>query len=524
MSEISVQHRLTLSRCLTPLFVLSALAGIYLLSRYKYNLFHSLADGVTIVIAACAFTIIWNSRRSVDNNFFLFVGISFLFFAILDLMHLLGNKGMGVFPEYGNLGPAFYIASRYVLSISLLIAPLFINRKLNTVMMLAVYSLGTLLILLSILYWRTFPICIIEGVGLTPFKVISDYIICLILLGAIGALILNRREFDGRVLRIIVSSLILSIATGLTFTLYTDPFGVSNMFGHLFQLASFYLIYIAFIETLLTKPQEILFRKLMQHEETLTANLQQLDKANAELKQEMAERRRVEEALKRSNQELQQFAYAASHDLQEPLRAITGFLQLLQGRYGEKIDAKGRHYIERTVRAGHRMQEMIRDLLNLSRVSNDEQKIVPVDPNRVVREVREDLQRIIQEKNADIVCGNLPVLEGDPGQIKSLFQNLVLNGLRYNQSSRPVIEIGSHTEDNVCRIFIRDNGIGIDPKFYQRIFMVFQRLHANSEYSGTGMGLALCKKIVERHGGTIWVESEPGQGATFYFTLPINRC
>ena len=159
-------------------------------------------------------------------------------------MHLLGNKNMGVFPGYGNLGPTFYIASRYVLSISLLIAPLFINRKLNTTFMFAVYSLVTSLILLSIFYWQIFPVCIVEGVGLTPFKVVSDYIICLILLGAIGLLLINRRSFDSRVLRIIVSSIILSIATGLTFTLYTDPFGITNVVGHLFQIASFYLIYL----------------------------------------------------------------------------------------------------------------------------------------------------------------------------------------------------------------------------------------------------------------------------------------
>jgi signal transduction histidine kinase len=235
----------------------------------------------------------------VDNNYFLFAGIAFLFFAFLNLMHLLGNKNMGVFPEYGNLGPTFYIAGRYLLSISLLIAPLFINRKLNTALMFAVYSVVTSLILLSILHWQIFPACIVEGVGLTLFKVVSDYVICLILLGAIGLLLLNRQSFDFRVLWIIVSSIILSIATGLTFTLYTDPFGITNMSGHLFQIASFYLIYLAFIETSVTKPQDILFRKLKQNEEKLTEHLEQLDFANDELKQEIAERKRAEKELQR---------------------------------------------------------------------------------------------------------------------------------------------------------------------------------------------------------------------------------
>ena len=238
-----------------------ALPVIYFISRYNYNFFHSFADGATILVAASVFTIIWNSRHRVDNDYFLYTGIAFLFFAFLDAMHLLGNKNMGIFPEYGNLGPTFYIASRYVLSVSLLIAPLFINRKVNTTVVFSVYSVVTLLILLSIFYWKIFPACIIEGVGLTPFKVVSDYVICLILLGSIVSLLINRRSFDPRVLRLIVYSIILFIATGLTFTLYTDPFGITNLIGHLFQLASFYLVYLAFIETSLTKPQEILFRR-----------------------------------------------------------------------------------------------------------------------------------------------------------------------------------------------------------------------------------------------------------------------
>jgi len=295
----------TLSKYRTPTFLVLALLVLYVISRYNYNLFHSVADGVSIVIAACVFTIIWNGRRIVDNDYFLYVGIAFLFFAFWDLLHLLGNKDMGVFPQYGNLGPALYIVSRYILSISFLIAPLFINRKLNTTLMYAVYSLVTLLILLSIFSWHIFPVCIVDGVGLTPFKVVSDYIICLILLGAIGLLLINRRSFDSRVLLLIVSSITFSIATGLAFTLYADPFGIMNAIGHFFQIASFYLIYLAFIETSLIKPQDILYQKLKKNEEKLTEYVDQLNDANAVLKQEVAERKQAEEALLESHAKLE---------------------------------------------------------------------------------------------------------------------------------------------------------------------------------------------------------------------------
>jgi PAS domain-containing protein len=290
----------------TTIFLVLALPVLYVISRHNYPLFHSLVDGVSIIIAACVFAIIWNGRRIVDNDYFLYIGIALLFFAFWDFMHLLGNKNMGVFPQYGNLGPALYIVSRYILSISLIIAPLFINRKLNTTLMYASYSLLTLLILLSIFSWQIFPVCIVEGVGLTPFKVVSDYIICLILLGAIGLLLINRRSFDSRVLRLIVSSIILSIATGLAFTLYTDPFGIMNTLGHFFQIASFYLIYLAFIETSLTKPQDILYQKLKQSEGKLAENVEQLNDANAELQRDIVERKRVEEALEEERRRLQQ--------------------------------------------------------------------------------------------------------------------------------------------------------------------------------------------------------------------------
>ncbi len=267
MNAPSLKTHLTLPRFHIAVLLLLALPVIYFISRQNYLLFHSLVDGVSIIIAVGLFAVIWHSRRLVDNHYFLYVGIAFLYFAFWNALHLLGNKNMGVFPEYGNLGPALYIVSRYFMSLSLLIAPFFINRKLRVTVMFAVYSLATLVVLLAIFYWRVFPACIVEGVGLTPFKIISDYVICLILLGAIGRLLVNRRSFDSRVLGMLVSAIILSIATGLAFTLYTDPFGITNMVGHLFQISSFFMIYLAIIETSLTKPQEIFFRKLKQAEQ-----------------------------------------------------------------------------------------------------------------------------------------------------------------------------------------------------------------------------------------------------------------
>ncbi|QTA80602.1 Two component system sensor histidine kinase, PAS domain-containing [Desulfonema limicola] len=224
--------------------------------------------------------------------------------------------------------------------------------------------------------------------------------------------------------------------------------------------------------------------------------------------------------LERSNTELEQFAYIASHDLQEPLRAIVGFLQLLQDRYNNRLDEKGHHYIDRTVKAAHRMQTLINDILTLSRVNTRGEPFVVEDLNSVMERTLEDLEPTVRNADAKISYTKMPCTAVDSSQIQSLLQNLIQNAIKYAGKKKPVIQISCREDETMYYFSVKDNGIGIDPKFHERIFLVFQRLHTRKEYQGTGLGLALCKKIVERHGGTIWVESESGKGAIFYFTLP----
>jgi PAS domain S-box-containing protein len=275
---------------------------LYLVSRANYPLFHSIVDAVTVFIAGSVFLVVWNGRRLLDNHYYLFIAIAFLAFALLDFMHLIGNKGMGVFPQYGSLGPTFYIASRYVLGVSFLLAPLFIKRKVSTVAVFALYLLMVLLVLLSVLHWRNFPATFVEGTGLTAFKVYSDYAVCLLLLGGLGLLLLNRREFDARVLKLISFSLFLSIASGLAFTLYSDPFGIANAVGHFFQIASFGLIYLGFVETAFTKPQSIVFRNLKQSNENVLRLNAELEYVTLSLSRDIAARKETEEALRVSEE------------------------------------------------------------------------------------------------------------------------------------------------------------------------------------------------------------------------------
>ncbi len=228
----------------------------------------------------------------------------------------------------------------------------------------------------------------------------------------------------------------------------------------------------------------------------------------------------AEAALMHSNAELEQFAYIASHDLQEPLRVVGSYVQLLARRYAGQLDARADRYITRSVAGVERMQTRINDLLAYSRVGTRGLELTPTRTETVVAEVLEGLAVTIRETAAEITWDSLPVVQADATQVGQLFQNLLGNALKYRSEQAPRVHIGVERQGQWWQFAVRDNGIGIDPAYAERIFRLFQRLHTRDEYPGTGIGLALCRKIVERHGGQLSVESQEGAGATFSFTLP----
>ena len=251
------------------------LFGLYLTSRHSYLLFHSLTEIFSVVVAFGIFVLTWNSRRFIDNSYILFLGIAYLFIGTVDLVHTLTYQGMGVFPGYGSdLATQLWIAARYVQSISFLAAPLLLGRKLKLPFVFLIYAVVTTLLLMSIFYWDIFPACFVDGVGLTPFKKISEYVISFIFLASIFLLYRKRREFDTSVFRFLVASIVVTICAELAFTLYTGPYALSNMVGHLLKIVSVYLMYRAIIWTGLAKPYSLLFRNLKQSEEALRASEQ----------------------------------------------------------------------------------------------------------------------------------------------------------------------------------------------------------------------------------------------------------
>jgi PAS domain S-box-containing protein len=224
--------------------------------------------------------------------------------------------------------------------------------------------------------------------------------------------------------------------------------------------------------------------------------------------------------LQRSNEELEQFAYVASHDLQEPLRMVVSYLALLERRSKDKLDAEGLQFLNFALEGGTRMQSLIRDLLAFCRVGAGTRAFQPLDLSDILRTALANLQIIIAETGASVTSDSLPTVPGDAGQFTQLLQNLITNAIKFRSNEPPRIHISARHEDGEWLFGVHDNGIGIAPEFFERVFVLFQRLHEREKYPGTGIGLAVCKKIVQCHGGRIWVVSEPQKGTTLHFTIP----
>ena len=233
-------------------------------------------------------------------------------------------------------------------------------------------------------------------------------------------------------------------------------------------------------------------------------------------------RKEREDALRRSNEDLKKFAFIASHDLQEPLRTVSAFIGLLRNRYQDRIDADGVKFIQFAIEGTQRMQTLIRDLLQYSRVGTQALRLAPADLNAVADLAQANIRELTSETGASVRRDPLPTVIADALKIGQVLQNLISNSLKFRSSRPPEIHITSELRGNRWTVGVHDNGIGFEPQYADRIFGMFERLHEVGKYSGSGIGLALCKRIIEEHGGQIWAESKPEVGSSFYFTLPAE--
>jgi signal transduction histidine kinase len=633
---------------------LLALIGLYLASLYSYLLFHTLAELFSILIGGTIFVLSWNFRRFFEDSFLVFIGTASLFFSFIDLMHTLTYQGMNIIPGVTtNVPTQLWIAARYLQSISLLLAPFFIGRKVRGEWLAAAFGLVTTLLLLAIFVEGIFPVCYIEGVGLTPFKIISEYVIDVLLVGALALLLQKRTLLRNDVLWLLSLSIVTTMVGEIFFTFYIDVYGLMNLVGHFCKIIASFLIYKAIVGTAaasiytdmtVLKQTELALRESEAREKARVVELEALMDAvpaavlistdrecrtltgNAaayelfrmpfgsnqsmtapenqapkhfrifkdgkelnpeelpvqiaastgieihdfeeeivfdtgeirylignvtplidfdqqakgaigaftdisELKQAQADLKKYASQLERSNQDLEEFAYVASHDLREPLRKIQAFGDRLKRQLAGKLELDEIDSLERMISASQRMQSMIESLLAYSRVTTHPHKFEKVELSRIIRDVLSDLELRIEETGGQVIVPDLPAIEADPLQIRLLFQNIIGNALKFHQPDiPPIVKMLCFDEkpnrislNRQIRIEITDNGIGFEIQYLERIFRPFERLHGKSEYEGTGIGLAICRKIVERHGGTISAQSVPGEGSTFIVRLPVKQ-
>jgi PAS domain S-box-containing protein len=589
-------------------------AGLCLASSYNYLLFHSIAEIFSIIVAFSIFIIAWNSRRLLDNSYFIFIGIAFLFIGLLDLAHTLAYSGMGVFPDYGtNLATQLWIGARYIQSLSLLLAPLFIGRRLRINWLMAGYGVVTALLVVSIFYWRNFPVCFVEGAGLTTFKIISEYVISLLLLGAIFTMWQKRRQFDADVLRFLFAAIIVTVASELAFTFYQSPYGLPNLIGHFLKIVAFYLIYKAIIETGLVKPYNLLFRNLKQSEEQYRdlyeeapnayfsvgadglirrANRSAVellgygrdelvgrpvaelyadtpngrDKAQAifrrflageEIRDEEMEMRRADGSElwinlsvspvrdsegnvvasrsaivditghRKLDQLKDDFIGLVSHELRSPLTVIMGALNTVLSEGAILSEEETRQLLKDAALESDTLSHLLGNLLELSR-AQAERLILhaeAIDVQRVIQEAIEGVKR--QTSAHQFVVSSpqkLPPVYADPLRLERILYNLLENAVKYSPEGGEIKVTVRLAEEGLV-IGVSDRGVGISPADRARLFAPFQRLEESRPGGtrGVGLGLLVCQRLVEAHGGRIWVESRPGRGSTFFFTLPFNQ-
>ncbi len=635
---------------------LLAVAFSFALAQYNYLFFHTLAEGFALLVAILICVLGTRTYKYSGDSFLLFLSFAYMFVAVLDLFHIMTYQGMGVFPGYTADTPTqLWIASRYVDAFSLFLATFFVGRRFSRGLVLPTYALVTAALIASIMVFRAFPTAYVPGQGLTAFKIASEYLISLILLGAILRLRARKDLLDPSLYRPMVAALAITILSELSFTLYTDVYGLMNLVGHLFKVLAYYLVYLGIVQRGLEIPYVEMRRLNEDLERRVRERTAQLESANSELRREIADRRRAEEESarlaarlesllestdegiygvdaqgvctfvnrsatrmlgyppeellgrnlhwlihprrpdgspypleecpihrsftygqgmratnevlwrrdgtsfpveysscpvanggaiqgavvtflditerKRSEAERERLMAAqedllhtVSHDLRNPLTAIQGHAQLIE----RLLSKPGQdHLVLRSARAtltnARRMNAMIRDLVDSARLASQQLQLArqPVEVRSFIADLLERSAGAMEvERVAVEVPEHLPPANADPDRLERILTNLISNALKYSPSDSGVLVTAAQSGEEI-RVSVADRGTGIAREHLPHLFGRFYRAVGAQTDEGLGLGLYITRRLVEAHGGRIWVESDVGEGSTFHFTLPV---
>ncbi|KKM77669.1 hypothetical protein LCGC14_1367710 [marine sediment metagenome] len=480
---------------------------VYLTSFYSYLLYHSIVELFSIIIAFSIFIIGWNSRKYMDSSYFLFLGIAYLFIGLIDLVHTLSFTGMGVFLGYTqNLPAQLWIAARYLEALSLLAAIILIKRKLGYKSLFLLYGVIFIYIIGAIFFWEIFPTCIIEGEGLTLFKIYSEYLINIILFITIIMIVQRRINFKKEIYYYMIVSIVSTILAEMAFTLYITIFDFSNLVGHIFKIISFYYIYKAIIKTGMKDPYNLVFRDLKLRE-------RELQQANIHLKSL--------DLLKNM------FLASMSHELRTPLNSIIGFTGwLLMGMEGD-LNEEQRKQLTMVKFSANHLLVLINDILDISKIETGkvELAIEKFEISEAINDIVNSVLPLANDKGLNLIY-NVPkgiIINSDKRRIKQILMNLVSNAIKFTDQGNVKIKV-TLLNNNDLEFIVSDSGIGIKKEEIEKLFQPFQQVDMSStkRHEGTGLGLYLCKKLLDLLHGEISVISQFGKGSEFKFIIPIE--
>jgi len=525
------------------ILLLSAVMLFFILClNHSYLLFHLFIELFSVVIAFSLFTVTWNSRKVLDNQYLFFIGIVALFIGILDTFHIVTYQGMNIIKSPNFYANQFWIATRFLESIAILAGFVFLRRKikLRVEILLTILTIITSLIILSILYWEIFPICFIKDVGQTKFKIFSEYVIILILIISIIFLIKNKASFENNVFKLLIGSIVFAIITEFCFTLYISNYSFSNQLGHFTKLITFYLIYKANVETGFVKPTETIFKNLKNSEDRFrrqSIELAELNKdyiaINEKLKSNVEEVNSLNEILISKNEMLHElnatkdkFFGIIAHDLKNPFNSLLGFSNLLVENASQYTPEKVKNFAQNMNISAVQGFKLLENLLEWARLQtgNIKPNLIKVKPSQLINDVILLHQQIAKSKNIELqsVINCDDFILADKEMIKTVLRNLVSNALKFTEPEGSV-KIETKSIKNNVLLEVTDNGFGIDPKHLDKLFKIDSNLSkiGTAGEKGTGLGLILCKEFVEKNNGKIWVDSELGKGSSFKFTIPL---
>ncbi|WP_019646538.1 MASE3 domain-containing protein [Novispirillum itersonii] len=479
------------------LFVLIS-ASLTALSHWNFLLFHGAIEGVAIVVGVMMCVVAWYSARFAANAGMVFAANGMFWVAMTDFLHVMAYKGMGVFQTEGaNEATQLWLMGRFLQALALLLAPLaVVNRisRIQSFLMFGVLASG----LWALSFSGLFPDAYREGSGLTVFKICSEYAVIVVLAVAL-ALVWRRRAAVGlAVAPGLAMAIILSMAAEGMFTLYINVYGLSNIIGHLLKFAALWVLFHSVVKAGLLMPYHALLS-------------------------EVAHRAQVEQDLRRSNADLEAFAHVASHDLREPLRNISGYVNLLERRYTARLDDDARQFIGFVRDGADRLDRLVSSLLNFSRATRQESRLRPVVLRDVVQEVVGDYASLLTLTGATVTMPeDGPVVLVDREMVGDVFQNMLSNAIKYaHPERRLVVTVRWRQAGGRLAVEVADNGVGIPEADQRRVFGMFQRVERGPLSGGSGIGLAVCRKVIEHHGGQIAVSGAEGGGAVFSFDLPL---